>query len=138
MYFFSAGIPYIIKVSTGDKSNAGTDAKVYVIMHNKKKIDSGKIWLTNEKFQRGRTNIFNVNVLEMLSPLSSLEIGHDNSGLGPGWNLDQVIVYCPNTGIEQVFPCKKWLSRDEGDGLIQRTLYENTSLRKKGDKSKLR
>ena len=72
----------------------------------------------------------------MLSPLSSLEIGHDNSGLGPGWYLDQVIVYCPNTGIEQVFPCKKWLSRDEGDGLIQRTLYENTSLRKKGDKSK--
>ena len=105
-------------------------------MHNKKKIDSGKIWLTSEKFQRGRTNIFNVNVQSMLSPLSSLEIGHDNSGLGPGWYLDQVIVYCPNTGMEQVFTCKKWLSRDEGDGLIQRTLYENTALRKKGDKSR--
>ena len=105
-------------------------------MHNKKKIDSGKIWLTNKKFERKCTNIFNVNVLENLSPLSSLEVGHDNSGLGPGWYLDQVIVHCPNTGIEQVFPCKKWLSRDEGDGLIQRTLYENTALRKKGDKSK--
>jgi len=48
----------------------------------------------------------------------------------------QVTVYCPSTGIEQVFPCRKWLSTSEGDGLIQRTLYEDTGRRKKKDKSK--
>lgn len=30
----------------------------------------------------------------------------------------------------QVFPCCKWLARDEGDGLISRQLYETVSLRR--------
>lgn len=134
--FISAGFPYVITVKTGDKSNASTDASVFIIMHNgKKKIDSGKVWLSEGKFKRGMTDIFHINLQAMLSPLTSLEIGHDNSGAGPGWFCDQVIVYSPNTGIEQVFPCNKWLSTSDDDGAIQRTLYENTGMRKKKDKS---
>jgi hypothetical protein len=82
------------------------------------------------------TQLFHINLQVMLSPLTSLEIGHDDSGAAPGWFCDQVIVYCPNTGIEQYFSCNKWFSTSEGDGLIQRTLYENTGMRKKKDKSK--
>ena len=63
-----------------------------------------------------------------------VEIGHDNSGSGPGWYLDSVSVYCPASGIEQFFPCQKWLASDEGDGLIQRTLYEQKGMRKKKEK----
>lgn len=47
----------------------------------------------------------------------------------------QVIVYCPFTGIEQTFPCGMWLDEDEGDGLIERELYEMVSLRQKKQKS---
>ncbi|KAL4225451.1 Lipoxygenase y domain-containing protein 1 [Mactra antiquata] len=130
-----SGIPYVISVMTGDISNAGTDANVFILMHNgKKKLDSGKVWLSDGKFKRGMTQIFNINLPVMLSPLTSLEVGHDDSGAAPGWYCDQVIVFCPNTGIEQLFPCKKWFSTSEGDGLIQRTLYENTGMRKKKDK----
>ena len=50
---------------------------------------SGKVWLTSGKFQRGRTDLFNVEVVEMLSPLSRLDIGHDNKGTGPGWFLEE-------------------------------------------------
>lgn len=126
----------MITVMTGDKSNAGTDANVFVILHNgKKKTDSGKVWLSEGKFKRGMSQIFHINLQAMLSPLTSLEIGHDNSGAAPGWFCDQVMVYSPNTGIEQVFPCNKWFSTSEGDGAIQRTLYENTGMRKKKDKS---
>lgn len=47
----------------------------------------------------------------------------------------QVVVYCPFTGIEQTFPCGKWLDEKEGDGLIERELYEMVSLRQKRQKS---
>ena len=49
----------------------------------------------------------------------------------------QVVVYCPFTGTEQTFPCSKWLDEKEGDGLIERELYEMVSLRQKRQKSKL-
>ncbi len=41
----------------------------------------------------------------------------------------------PFTGLEQVFPCGRWLDEDEGDGLVERELYEMVSLRQKKLKS---
>jgi len=89
--FWLAGIPYAITVKTGDVSNAGTSASVYCVMYGGRGGDrsSGKIWLTNGKFQRGRTDLFNVEVLELLSPLSRLDVGHDNKGAGAGWFLEE-------------------------------------------------
>ena len=40
---------------------------------------------------------------------------------------------CPSAGIEQTFKCGKWFALDEGDKLIERTLYE--SSRKDREKS---
>ncbi|KAI7798290.1 putative lipoxygenase homology domain-containing protein 1-like [Triplophysa rosa] len=48
--------------------------------------------------------------------------------------VSQVVIYCPFTGIEQTFPCSKWLDENEGDGLIERELYEMVSLRQKRQK----
>ena len=53
---------------------------------------SGKIWLDKGDFARGREDIFKVDVARMLSPLSKIEVGHDGSGVGPGWFLDNVTV----------------------------------------------
>lgn len=133
----SPGIPYVITVTTGDVQGAGTDSRVYIILHGGEKgmETSGKIWLETGKFKRGMIDIFNVDVLTMLSPVTHIDIGHDNKGAAPGWFLDSLTVYCPMVGIEQVFPCKKWLATDEGDGLIQRTLHEQTGLRKKKEKA---
>lgn len=114
------------------------------------------------KFERGLTDIFKVELAALLSPLSRVTIGHDNDGVSAGWycekvNADthpstlqpgegwaqlklcspQVVVYCPFTGIEQTFPCSKWLDDDEGDGLIERELYEMVSLRQRRQKSEL-
>lgn len=112
------------------------------------------------KFERGLTDIFNVEIAALLSPLSRVTIGHDNEGVSAGWYCDkvrescsrvhtlvihgdlnfnlcfpQVVLYCPFTGIEQTFPCGKWLDEKEGDGLIERELYEMVSLRQKRQKS---
>lgn len=73
----------------------------------------------------------------MLSPVTKLEVGHDNSGVAAGWFLDRVVVLCYATGIEQVFLCNKWLATDQEDGLIQRTLYEQKAVRKQREKSKM-
>ncbi|XP_070566658.1 lipoxygenase homology domain-containing protein 1-like isoform X2 [Ptychodera flava] len=127
-----AGIPYEIRVTTSDRRHAGTSAKVYIVMHGghgDKQENSGKIWLHGGNFERGRTDIINIECASLLSPLSRLVVGHDNSGPGSGWHLEKIEVYCPSTGITQVFICNKWLADDEGDGCIERTLKENESMR---------
>ena len=71
---------------------AGTSARVYVVLHGGKggTQTSGKIWLHNGNFERGKVDEFNVEVAQMLSPLSKIDVGHDNSGSGPGWYCKQV------------------------------------------------
>ncbi|KAK2899220.1 hypothetical protein Q8A67_010638 [Cirrhinus molitorella] len=129
------GIVYNVQVVTGNIRGAGTNSKIHMIMHGSKGLkNSGKIFLEGGKFERGLTDIFNVEIAALLSPLSRVTIGHDNGGVSPGWYCDKVVIFCPFTGIEQTFPCSKWLDEDEGDGLIERELYEMVSLRQKRQK----
>lgn len=82
------GIPYKVTVYTGDRRNAGTDAKVYIVMN--RKTLTHKAFLTPGKFEQKSVDAFNIDGPEDMSPLSSLDIGHDNSGTAPGWFLDKV------------------------------------------------
>uniref|UniRef100_A0A8U8BKQ1 Uncharacterized protein n=1 Tax=Geospiza parvula TaxID=87175 RepID=A0A8U8BKQ1_GEOPR len=128
----ATGIVYNVAVVTGDIRGAGTNSKIHVILHGSKGLkNSGKIFLEGGEFERARTDLFNVEIAALLSPLSRVTIGHDNCGVSSGWYCEKVVVYCPFTGIEQTFPCGKWLDEDEGDGLIERELYEMVSLRQK-------
>ena len=51
---------------------------------------------------RNRVDVCAVETASLLSPLDKIEIGHDNSGSGPGWFLDKVVVTCAANGLEQV------------------------------------
>ncbi|PIK54821.1 putative lipoxygenase-likey domain-containing protein 1-like [Apostichopus japonicus] len=126
------GIPYEVRVTTSDKRQAGSDARVYIVMFGGKKGEetSGKILLSDGKFERGRTDVCNVELDKIISPLSKIEVGHDNSGPGAGWHLDRIVIECPAAGVEQTFVCDQWLADDEGDGCIERTLYETKNMRK--------
>uniref|UniRef100_A0A8B9L468 Lipoxygenase homology domains 1b n=1 Tax=Astyanax mexicanus TaxID=7994 RepID=A0A8B9L468_ASTMX len=129
------GIVYNVQVVTGNIRGAGTNSKIHMIMHGSKGLkNSGKVFLEGGKFERALTDIFNIEIAALLSPLSRVTIGHDNGGVNPGWYCDKVVVFCPFTGIEQTFPCCRWLDEDEGDGLIERELYEMVSLRQKRQK----
>ncbi|KAM4634346.1 lipoxygenase homology domain-containing protein 1 [Polymixia lowei] len=126
------GIIYNVQVMTGDIRGAGTNSKIHMVMHGSKGTkNSGKVFLEGGAFERGLIDIFNVEICELISPLSRVTIGHDNGAVGAGWYCEKVTIYCPFTGIEQTFPCGKWLDEDEGDGLIERELYEMVSLRQK-------
>jgi len=50
-------------------------------------------------------------------------IGHDNAGGGGAWFLDKVEIDCPALGRKWLFPCNRWLSKDEDDGALERELY---------------
>ena len=100
----TVGVPYHIRVTTGNKTNAGTNANVYIIMYSKddndREMNSGKIQLDNKKrnFVRGRTDLFDVECMEGLCPLSKIVVGHDDKGIGAGWYLEKVKEYshCTN------------------------------------------
>ncbi|XP_075875519.1 lipoxygenase homology domain-containing protein 1 [Nelusetta ayraudi] len=129
------GIVYKVQIVTGNIRGAGTNSKIHIVMNGTKGMkNSGKIFLVGGKFERNLTDIFNVEVAALLSPLGRVTIGHDNDGVSAGWYCDKVVVYCPFTGLEQTFPCGKWLDEKEGDGLIERELYEMVSLRQKRQK----
>ncbi|XP_061879941.1 lipoxygenase homology domain-containing protein 1-like [Entelurus aequoreus] len=129
------GIVYNFQIVTGNIRGAGTNSKIHIVMHGTKgSKNSGKVFLEGGKFERGLTDIFNIEIAALLSPLSRVTIGHDNSGVSAGWYCEKVVVYCPFTGIEQTFPCSKWLDEKEGDELIERELYEMVSLRQRRQK----
>ncbi|CAL8070988.1 unnamed protein product [Calicophoron daubneyi] len=94
------------------------------------------IWLTGGLFERSHLARFHIDtpVPVCISPCSNLIVGHDNSGKSPDWYLEEVVIYCPTTGIQQTFRCKQWISANKGDGKIERTLLEDRALRKNGEK----
>ncbi len=50
-------------------------------------------------------------------------IGHDNAGGGGAWFLGHVEIDCPSLGRKWLFPCGRWLAKDEDDGKLERELY---------------
>lgn len=57
-----------------------------------------------------------------LGVLSTLRIGHDNSGLSPKWMVEHVVVRNEVTGHLFKFPCGRWLGRGVDDDSTERLL----------------
>jgi hypothetical protein len=51
--------------------------------------------------------------------LSYLRIGHDGSGIGAGWHLNEVVIESTDEDKKWVFPCNRWLAENEDDGRIE-------------------
>ncbi|KAG1672531.1 hypothetical protein FOA52_002840, partial [Chlamydomonas sp. UWO 241] len=118
---------YRINVYTSDVRGAGTDANVYIYLSGVK--DGQELWgpkhmldTSKNNFERNMMDTFLLSKHRSLGALKSVKIGHDNSGLGPGWHLDHVEVVDNATGEEFYFPCDMWFDKGEGDRLIERTL----------------
>uniref|UniRef100_A0A3B5LKV5 Lipoxygenase homology domains 1b n=1 Tax=Xiphophorus couchianus TaxID=32473 RepID=A0A3B5LKV5_9TELE len=122
----SMSTTYTLKIKTGEKKYAGTDANVFAILFGEKD-DTGLINLKScknykNKFEQGMINEFIVEAVD-LGDLEKLRIGHDNSGGSSGWFLDWVEVDAPSQGQRLRFPCGRWLDPAEDDGAIVRDLY---------------
>ena len=88
---------YTVRVFTGDKWGAGTDANVFIAMTGELG-DSGERQLDDSgnanKFERNQEDAFKVTAVE-LGRLKKLKIHHDNKGGGAAWYLDRVEVEDP-------------------------------------------
>lgn len=90
-FLIPPGIVYNVAVVTGDIRGAGTNSKIHVILHGSKGLkNSGTIFLEGGEFERARTDLFNVEIASLLSPLSRVTIGHDNCGVSSGWYCEKV------------------------------------------------
>ncbi|KAA8578774.1 hypothetical protein FQN60_009195 [Etheostoma spectabile] len=121
---------YTVRIKTGDKKYAGTDANVFLILYGTKD-DTGIINLKaskthRNKFERGMIDEFIVEAVD-IGPLKKLRVGHDNCGGGSaGWFLDWVEIDAPSLGQKLRFPCGRWLDKGEDDGAIVRDLFPNS------------
>lgn len=55
-------------------------------------------------------------------------IGHTNAGMHAGWFLDSVQIMVPVHGNHYMFPCHRWLDKDEADGKTQVEIYPSEIL----------
>ena len=110
-------LTYVLEVHTGDVRGAGTGANVFVTLTGSKR-SSAKTQLAGV-FDRGSVVSCSLET-EDLGRVKSVTIEHDNTGFGPDWFLDYLTLSHTDTTVH--FHCAQWLSRTEGDGLVQRTL----------------
>ncbi|XP_059165228.1 lipoxygenase homology domain-containing protein 1-like isoform X1 [Physella acuta] len=116
--------PYIITVKTGTKFAAGTDATVFMKLNGLKGTTS-KVVIEDKNATYFEMNCADHFIImdDDVGQITSIEIGHDNSGIGPGWFLDnvevaQVIgVYDNITEVPSLiktrFDLQEWIPKDE-------------------------
>ncbi|SIN96167.1 PLAT/LH2 domain-containing protein [Fibrobacter sp. UWB11] len=116
---------YTIRIVTGTKRGAGTNANVFVKAVGSK---ASKTWKNLkdpndfDAFESGDVNIIKVTSSTDLGDIKKAEIGHDDSGLGSGWYLKNFQITNDNTGKKWFFEVNRWLASDEGDKKIKVTL----------------
>ncbi|CAF4156054.1 unnamed protein product, partial [Adineta steineri] len=117
---------YQILVFTGQRTNAGTDSKVYFVLSGEN--DQTQIRLFSDPhrkiFQRGGINSFIIAVPKSLGLLNYIRIWHDNTGEGSSasWFLKYVIVRDLQTLDKFYFISQQWFAVEKDDGRIERTL----------------
>ena len=113
---------YKVQVKTGDIRGAGTDANVFLQLFGEHS-DTGeqKLESSGNNFERGHTDTFGIEAVD-LGEITKARVGHDGSGFGSGWFLDNIVVTAETTNKQWIFNCSRWLDKGEDDGQIVRDL----------------
>ena len=121
---------YKVVVYTSDLRGAGTDANVFATIFGADK-DSGRLTLDNSRdnFERNQVDTFFFEFPYSLGVLERVHIGHDNFGIGASWHCARVEVTELSTDQMVTFPASRWLSKSEGDKLIEVDLWPEGSTK---------
>ncbi|KAK3253157.1 hypothetical protein CYMTET_37584 [Cymbomonas tetramitiformis] len=108
--------------------NAGTDSNVSVKLfgENGQEGPAKQLIAKRGQLERGNNDNFTINTVDVGRP-ARLQIGHDNTGFGPGWHLSHVTVTRVESGEEATFICQQWLDKTEGDKLTTRILTASST-----------
>ncbi|CAF1484404.1 unnamed protein product, partial [Adineta steineri] len=113
---------YQILVFTGQRTNAGTDSKVYFVLSGDD--DQTQIRLFSDPhrkiLQRGGIDSFIIAVPKSLGLLNYIRIWHDNTGEGSSasWYLKYIIVRDLQTMDKSYFICQQWFAVEKDDGRV--------------------
>ncbi|XP_032223635.2 lipoxygenase homology domain-containing protein 1 isoform X2 [Nematostella vectensis] len=111
-------ILYNATFETGDIPFAGTDANVFLQMTGEEgttgKIEFGQDDGAPTRFGKGRIDKFAVETIDV-GKLTSVRVGHDNTGRSPKWFLKQLMIDIPCRDEHYVFPFNDWITGDEVD-----------------------
>ncbi|XP_078663874.1 DENN domain-containing protein 5A-like isoform X12 [Branchiostoma floridae x Branchiostoma belcheri] len=127
--FTATVIPYRVVIVPSRKFNASTTTAQPWMCLAGEMSDTGIIQLPK-------------NTLEMtfehknLGLMTTLRIGHDNSGLMPKWMVEYILVRNEVTGHTYKFQCGRWLGKGVDDGSLERLLVGEL-LRKPVDTEEL-
>ncbi|XP_022111708.1 DENN domain-containing protein 5A-like [Acanthaster planci] len=112
--FISTVVSYRVLVVTSRKFQAATSANCWICVSGE--INDSKmipIPKSSQDFVFQHSN---------LGILTTVRIGHDNTGLLPRWMVDYVLVRNEITGHTYKFPCGRWIGRGVDDDSLERLL----------------
>ena len=105
---------WTVQVVTGSAVGAGTDANVFCTLFGNDGSSSGEFPLSKsadhvDKFERGRTDTFTHQALQLPGGVCSVGVRFDAQGLGSDWQLHSVSV-SEGDGAAREFVCNEWLN----------------------------
>lgn len=119
---------YSLFVRTGDRAQAGTDAKINItladtrgesfVIHNLEKW--GLMNIGHKYLESGNTDFFSVKGKCLTPPVCKMILSSDGSGYSPSWFVDYIKVTQTETHVtcaESIFSIQKWLGTDLHHGV---------------------
>ncbi|KFQ37326.1 Polycystic kidney disease and receptor for egg jelly-related protein, partial [Merops nubicus] len=116
-------VSFLVTLYTGSRWGAGTKADVFLQLIGQNGVSDVHCLQHphSPSFQRGSTDHFLLTTKEDLGDIYSLRIWHNNQGPSPSWFLSRATVKNMSTGKTWVFMCRKWLSLEKGERLLEQT-----------------
>ncbi|XP_064482113.1 allene oxide synthase-lipoxygenase protein-like isoform X2 [Ornithodoros turicata] len=108
---------YILKVRTGDRQKAGTDANVYARLLDANGNATRDIHLDNffqNDHERGKEGRYYIDPEPPIGTPTVFEVWRDRSGISDDWFLEVASVVHRETGeTVMVFPVNRWISAEK-------------------------
>ena len=122
-FAFLTAISYTIRVTTGDQSDAGTQAQAHIVLIGSEAATEKipLVLIQREGFSPGLTETFSVEAADV-GEVKKVELSHSGYGADSGWFVKEVEVDVPTSGKKYFFPCNRWLSQNKEDGKVVRVL----------------
>uniref|UniRef100_A0A8D0KQL3 Polycystin family receptor for egg jelly n=1 Tax=Strix occidentalis caurina TaxID=311401 RepID=A0A8D0KQL3_STROC len=116
-------VSFLVTLHTGSRWGAGTKADVFLQLIGQNGTSDVHCLRHPHfsPFQQGSVNCFLLTTKKDLGDICSFRVWHNNKGPSPSWFLSRAKVENVTTRTTWFFICRKWLSLDKGDHLLERT-----------------
>ncbi|XP_010001322.1 PREDICTED: polycystic kidney disease and receptor for egg jelly-related protein [Chaetura pelagica] len=123
-------LSFLVTLYTGSRWGAGTTADVFLQLTGQRGTSNVHCLRHPccQSFQQGSIDCFLLTTKMDLGDICSFRVWHNNKGPSPSWFLSRAKVENMSTGKTWFFMCRKWLSLEKSDHLLERT-FSVTNLK---------